>query len=167
MAVSRSSMRRSRPKHREAITQTIKTSSFLTSQLVVYWDSKILQDKNQEKQIVFLFCFVDCRFGFTAKLLGIPKLSSGSCLAIAIAVKKCIDEWGISDVIVGMSFDTTSSNTGVRLAACTLLQAELNLNLLQFACRLHIFEIVAKAAFSICFGPFTSPDVAIFQEFQE
>ena len=66
-----------------------------------------------------------------------------------------------------MSFDTTSSNTSVRLAACTLLQAKLNLNLLQFACRQHIFEIVAEAAFSICFGPFTSPEVTIFQEFQE
>ena len=52
-------MRRSRQKHRQAIAQTIKTSSSLTSQLVVHWDGKILQDKNQEKQIVFLFRFVD------------------------------------------------------------------------------------------------------------
>ena len=52
--------------------------------------------------------------------------------------KKCSDEWEISDQIVGMSFDTTSSNTGVRLGACTLLEAELNRNLLQFASRHYI-----------------------------
>ena len=61
-----------------------------------------------------------------------------------------------------MSFDTTSGNTGVSLGACTLSQAELkNDNLLQFARRRHIFEIVAEAAFSLCFGPSTNPDIGI------
>ena len=46
-----------------------------------------------------------------------------------------------------MSFDTTSSNTGVKLGACNLLQAELNRNLLQFTCRHHTFETVAEQLF--------------------
>ena len=49
MVVSRSSIRRSRQKHRQAIAHTINASFFLTSKLVVHSDGKILPDKNQEK----------------------------------------------------------------------------------------------------------------------
>jgi hypothetical protein len=35
-----------------------------------------------------------------------------------------------------------------------------------FACRHHILELVAEAAFATCFGPSTGPDIAIFKRFQ-
>ena len=60
-----------------------------------------------------------------------------------------------------MSFDTTSSNTGSLLDACTILQQKLG-HSLYFVCRYHIWELVAETAFT-CFGPSAGPDIQAFQ----
>ena len=65
-----------------------------------------------------------------------------------------------------MSFDTTASNSGAARGACTLLQQKIGRPLYNFACRHHIFELVAEAAFSTCLGPSSGPDIAIFKRFQ-
>jgi hypothetical protein len=65
-----------------------------------------------------------------------------------------------------MSFDTTSSNTGLILGACTLLQQKLVHPLFHFACRHHILELVEEAAFTTCCDPSSGPDLAIFKRFR-
>jgi hypothetical protein len=66
----------------------------------------------------------------------------------------------------GMSFDTTASNTGSALGACTILQQKLGRPLLHFACRHHILELVVEAAFKPFLGPSKGPEIAIFKRFQ-
>jgi len=61
-----------------------------------------------------------------------------------------------------MSFDTTSSNTGSALGVCELLGRPF----VHLACRHHVLELVAEAAFATSFGPSTGPDIAIFKRFQ-
>jgi len=81
-------------------------------------------------------------------------------------VLQSLEDWKLSDKVVGMSFDTTASNTGAARGACTLLQQKIGRPLYNFACRHHIFELVAEAAFSTCLGPSSGPDIAIFKRFQ-
>ncbi|KAG0712292.1 hypothetical protein GWK47_018790 [Chionoecetes opilio] len=54
----------------------------------------------------------------TEKLLGVPKLLSGTGQAIATAVSAALEEWDISENVSALSFDTTTSNTGHLSGAC-------------------------------------------------
>ena len=65
-----------------------------------------------------------------------------------------------------MCFDTISTNVDIRLGIALFLKTNLKQNILHFACRHYIFEIIAEVAFSVCFGKSTAPDIAIFKEFQ-
>jgi len=103
-----------------------------------------------------------------SKLLGVPRFPSGTGAAMAKAVVDSLEEWGVKDRVVSMSFDTTSSNTGVKLGACTLIEAALGRDLLRLACRHQILELVAEKAFtaSDCVQS-TGPDILLFQRFKQ
>jgi len=59
-----------------------------------------------------------------------------------------------------LAFDTTSSNTGLKSGACTLLEDKIAKRLLSFACRHHMFEIVLEQVFSLTLpAASTGPDV--------
>ena len=47
----------------------------------------------------------------TEKILGIVKLASGTGAAQANATFELLRLWGVSSEVIGMSFDTTASNT--------------------------------------------------------
>ncbi|KAG0728621.1 hypothetical protein GWK47_003681 [Chionoecetes opilio] len=49
-----------------------------------------------------------------AQLLAVAKLGSGTGESMAAAVVLGPGDWGVADQVVGMSFDTTASNTGRR-----------------------------------------------------
>ena len=102
----------------------------------------------------------------TTKLLGVPKLPAGTREVTASAVLHCLREWQLQEKVVGMSFDTTCSNTGSALGACTILQQKLGRPLFHFACRHHVLELVAEAAFATCFCPSSGPEIAMFKRFQ-
>lgn len=68
--------------------------------------------------------------------------------------------------IVGMCFDTTSVNTGLKNGACVLLEHKTGKDLLWLACRHHILEIVLSKVFTLCFGPSSSPDIPLFKRVQ-
>ena len=52
------------------------------------------------------------------KLLGVPKLPSGTGKPMTEAVLGCLEDKGITHRVQAMSFDTTSSNTGRMIEAC-------------------------------------------------
>lgn len=95
------------------------------------------------------------------QLLGVPKLSAGTGAAQAEAVISCII--GLQDSVVGMCFDTTSSNTGYKSGACALIEEKLKRPLLHLACRHRVLELVLKAAFEERFGNSTSPSIPLFE----
>jgi len=102
-----------------------------------------------------------------SKLLGVPKLVSGTGELVATAVFNTIADWGISDQVRAISFDTTASNTGHRAGACVLLEKKLGKSLLHLACRHHIMELVLGSAFEAAFGKSSSPNVILFKRFQQ
>ena len=164
LAINRSSIRRSRRTQRKSLAEEVQVSYSPNTSLIVHWDGKLLPDHDKQKVDRLPVIVTDPRG--TPKLLGVPKLPAGTGQATANAVVQCLEDWKLSDKVVGMSFDTTSSNTGSALGACTILQQKLGRPLLHFACRHHILELVAEAAFTTCFGPSAGPDIAIFKRFQ-
>ena len=78
----------------------------------------------------------------STKLLGVPKLLSGTGKETTNAVKVLLESWDIGTDTVGSCFDTTASNRGQYNGACVLLENLLELPLLWLACRHHIFEVL-------------------------
>ena len=65
-----------------------------------------------------------------------------------------------------MCFDTTAVNTGHRNGTCVSLEQKLGRNLLHFACRHYVMEIILAAAFQSTLGGNSGPDVLLFKQFQ-
>jgi hypothetical protein len=81
------------------------------------------------------------------QLLGVPQLPSGSGNEICSAVYYTLNDWCLLDQVEAFVFDTTVSNSGRLNGTCVLLEQKLNRNILFFAYRHHIFEIVLQADF--------------------
>ncbi|CAB3235850.1 unnamed protein product [Arctia plantaginis] len=54
--------------------------------------------------------------------LGVPKLSAGTGEQIFNTVDT-MQQWNVTNKVQAMSFDTTDSNTGAKMGACTLFEA--------------------------------------------
>ena len=85
----------------------------------------------------------------------------------ATAVTKTLEDWNLKRRVIGLSFDTTSSNTGCRTGACVLIEQKLEKDLLYFACRHHVMELIAGAAFTTVLGSTSSPEVPLFKRFKQ
>jgi len=85
---------------------------------------------------------------------------------MANEVVKQLKRWKLSDNVKAMGFDTTSSNTGKINGACTILQETLGRNLLNLACRHHIYELVVAGTFILVFGKTSSPTPPILIKFR-
>lgn len=100
-----------------------------------------------------------------AQLIGIPKIQRGTGLAMAEAIFDLLVNWNIAENIVGMSFDTTSTNSGMQNGACVILERLLGRRLLWLACNHHVFEIMLRTAFDSKFGQSSASTVPMFDRF--
>jgi hypothetical protein len=98
--------------------------------------------------------------------LAVPKLYSSTGANMANEVAKQLKRWNLTNSVKAMGFDTTSSNTGKKNGACTILQEVLGRNLLYLACRHHIYELVVAGTFVLVFGKSTSPTPPILVQFK-
>ena len=96
------------------------------------------------------------------------KLPSGTRSHQAKAVVETLNEWGLKEKVVAMSFDTTASNTGRNQRACVLIEQELQKDLLHLACQHQIFELLVglQTAFVTIMGSTAGPEVLLFKRFQ-
>lgn len=161
---SRETIRRWRMKNRTEIAREIRASFEANVPLTVHWDGKIVQEWSGEK--VDRLAILVSGHG-VEKLLATPKLQHGTGQAQADAVLKTLAYWDIEDRIVGLSFDTTASNTGKSGGACVLIERALDRHLLNLACRHHIMELVADKVFVECFGPSSGPNIQLFLRLTE
>jgi len=69
----------------------------------------------------------------------------------------------------GLCFDTTSSNTGLNLGACSLIEKSLapDKELVFIACRHHVLEVMLSSVFKEVFGPSEGPDVNLLKRFKK
>lgn len=169
--LSHSTVHRKRSAHRSTIATNVK-QEFLSSEksaFIVHWDGKIMKNTtNQEdpKSMVDRLA-VSVTGHETEKILGMVKIPAGTGQAQASATFQLLKLWEVTGDVVGMSFDTTSSNTGPTNGACVLLEQKLQRNLLYFACRHHIHELIIGGVFTALFGPSRSPNIPLFERFQQ
>ena len=162
--VNRSSIRRDRMKRRQAIAENLRQEFKPSVPLTIHWDGKLLEDICS-RQIVDRLPILVSGAGVD-QLLGVPKLASGTGQASAAAVFEAAVAWNITDNVKCMCFDTTSVNSGPRNGACILLEQKLDKDMLWFACRHHILEIVLQAVVLDCLGPSKGPEITIFNRFK-
>ena len=120
--------------------------------LVVHWDGKMIADSTNTNASERLPILVSG--DGVNKLLGVPRLPSGKGEDVATAVVSCLEDWSIAERVVGMSFNTTASNTGVQRGACTCVQQRLRGYLFHLAYRHHNLEIMAEKSFGACLAIF-------------
>ena len=120
--------------------------------LSIYLDGKIIADITNTKESELLPIFVS--EDVVNKLLGVQRLLSGKGEDVATAFVSCLEDWGVAERVVGMSFNTTASNTCVQCGACTCVQQRLRGYLFHLACRHHNLEIVAEKSFGACLAIF-------------
>ena len=65
--------------------------------------------------------------------------------------------------IVGFVFDTTATNSGCRKGVGVHLEKELGKQVMQFACRHHIIELIGGAACEAVYGPSDGPNEGMFK----
>lgn len=188
--LSRSTVSRKRDHSRRIIVDDVKQEFFSlleqdTFSLLIHFDGKMLPNytaenlQDSQSKVDRIAIVVTGRN--IEQLLGVVKAENGTGATIAEAANRLISEWDewnqingknkamrIRDRIIGMVFDTTSSNTGCSIGACKLFEEQyMKRKLLHFACRHHVFEIIVGGIFQKLFGDSDSPNVAIFKSFQK
>lgn len=132
----------------------------------MHWDGKLMKEITGHKTVERLPVLISQETG--VQLLKIPKIDDQTGLSTAGAVLETLIEWGVTENIVAMSFDTTAANTGQYTGACAILEHKLGRNLLKLACRHHVYELMLKGAFEAHFHPTKSPSAsAIFDRFKD
>ena len=166
LPLSFSSIRRSREKHRAEFSNETKANFLPEIPLVIHMDGKLLPaisggPKKEDRVAILVTGFK------TEKLLAIPKVAQGTGEQVAQAALAATLDWNLKDRIIGVSFDTTASNTGRLNGACVLLENKLDKKLLWFACRHHVHEVLCGDVFKAVFGPTSGPNVLLFRRFQD
>lgn len=116
--LSRATVHRARERGRGELATQLKSTLQVAKVLVLHWDGKLLPDNETAGKIERLPIIVT---GLdTEQLLGVPKLKSGTGENCAKALISAINDWGVSDRIKALCFDTTSCNTGRLIAICMI-----------------------------------------------
>ena len=133
--------------------------------MIVHWDGKLFADLTGKQDVDHLAILVSCQA--ETQLLCSPKLPSGTGEAQASAVCDANKQWGLGKNIQAMCFDTTSSNTGRTNGSRVIVEQKLGRDLLRLACRHHIMELIAGAAFKKAMSATSAPQVLLVKRFKE
>lgn len=164
-SVSYSTIHRARTKNRNEVATKIRTNFSCELPITVHWDGIILPALNSYQKIDRIAIVVSSVN--IEQLIAIPAIVRGTGQNICDVIVSTLKEWKLEDQISCLSFDTTSTNTGMRNGVCTLLEKEFKKEFLHLACRHHILEIVLAEAFRSIFGDSSAPEILIFNRFRQ
>lgn len=167
LSISRTTLQRSRQRMRKERAEKLKVS-FKESDLlapIIHWDGKLLPSLTGMKNVDRLAVLVTS--GEVEQLLGVPPLEHSTGKEQALAVYETLIDWNLENRIIGLCCDTTASNVGYLNGAASILQQQLERDILYFPCRHHIFEIVLRSVFDVKMPSSSGPDVALFKRFKE
>lgn len=131
--------------------------------MLLHFDAKLMLDLTGPSKVDRIAVLVS--YNGTTKFLGAPKINSGTGENIAEVVYQRLCQWNIIDQVKGVSFDTTSSNTGTKSGAVVLLEEKMNRKLMYFPCKHHINEISLRTVFETKLSSTTAPEVPSFKRF--
>ena len=154
---------------REEVVETLRGK-----RLILHFDGKIVKEMSDLKNIcndVERIAISVTSPDFHVKddiLLGIIQSESSKQSDQAEIILKLLEYYEISEQIVAVCTDTTSSNTGVKSGAIVLLSNVLGVPLLWLMCRHHIFEVHISHFMTAVTGEKTkSPRRALYTQLQE
>ena len=101
------------------------------------------------------------------KLLAVPSVADSTGLSQARATYDALEDWGCEDNVIGLCFDTTSSNTGRIQGAVIRLESMLGRPLIQLACRHHVLELIVGAVARAIFGKTVAPTEPLFEQLKK
>jgi len=119
--------------NREVVTSRAKSFS-PSDLLLLHWDAKLLPDIAGGQYRVDRIAVI-VSGGGVDKLLAVPVIGRGTGEEQANAYLSTLDDWQLRAQVWGLVFDTTSSNTGLSMGACTLIERALGTDLVWIACR--------------------------------
>lgn len=167
--ISKSSIHRVRTEMRRERAEAIKVDfqNKVPDTVTVHWDGKLLpaldSRKCKEERLPIVISYDD-----KEQLIAVPKLDNSTGSEQAQAILDAIMNWNLEDKVQILCCDTTASNTGRINGACVLLEQKLGREMLIFACRHHVYELVLKAVFEAKISQVTtSPDIPLFKKFRE
>ena len=100
-------------------------------------------------------------------LLGIPRIQSSAGSHQVDGLLPLLKEWGIKENLFSVCCDSTATQTGIYAGAITLLQRELEQNVIWLICRRHVMELHAKHAMGAVFGSTIAPYEPLFKRLQD
>ena len=118
--INRDSIRKEHQKARVLFASNLHEKLKADIPLTVHWDGKLMDDLNSRSWVDRLAILVSGQG--VSQLLEVPKIPSGTGEGQAQAVVDALGQWGITDNITALSFDTTASNTGIRGGAWALIE---------------------------------------------
>ena len=166
LSLSPSAIRAARVKYRKQRAEEIKQSFKVDTPLVVHWDSKLMPDLTGRDKVDRLPILVTGNG--VSKILAIPMLKDSKAEETAAVIFSTVKEWNLIGRVKGMCFDTTAVNTGIRGGVCVRIENILDHQLLYFACRHHVLELVLEAVYSSSVDEASrGPDITLFQTFRD
>lgn len=167
--ISKSSIQRIRTEKRKERAESIKIDfqNEMPQVVTVHFDGKLLPAldarKSKEERLPVVISY-----GKREQLIAVPIIENSSGREQAEAVWKALADWNLEDKVQILCCDTTASNTGRINGACVLLEQKLDRELLIFACRHHMYELVLKSVFEAKISQVTiSPDIPLFKKFRD
>ncbi|XP_074113966.1 uncharacterized protein LOC141537025 [Cotesia typhae] len=85
-------------------------------------------------------------------------MNSGTADNQTSAILSTLSEWGITNYVKAMCFDTTAVNTGIHNGTCKAIEKTLGRELIWLPCRHHIFEIILRSAFEVYWPVSSGPN---------
>ncbi|GBP84362.1 hypothetical protein EVAR_99261_1 [Eumeta japonica] len=139
----------------------------LPDTVTVHWDGKLLPALDMRKCKEERFPIV-ISYGDKEQLIAVPKLDDSPGSEQAQAVWNAVTDWNLEDKVQILCYDTTASNTSHINGACVLLEQKFNRDVLIFACRHHIYELVLKGVFEAKISQVpNNPDIPLFKKFRD
>lgn len=164
--INRTSLQTQRTATRSKCAKEIKENFNVSGAAsVLHFDGKMINDFFGHKHEHRLAVLVSS--SESDQLLGVPEVKAESGKDMSEAIYDLMVEWGIVDLIMAVSADTTNSNTGRFGGAIVRLEQLLGRDLLYLACRHHVHELLLRAAFESKFGKTTGVDVPLFAKFKK
>jgi hypothetical protein len=167
--ISKSSIQRIRTEKRKERAENIKIDfqNEVPDVVTLHWDGKLLPalsaGKSKEERLPIVISY-----GHKEQLIAVSRLDNCTGKEQAQAIWKAILDWNLENKVQILCCDTTASNTGRLNGACVLLEQKFDREMLFFACRHHVYELVLKAVFEVKIKQVTtSPDIPLFKKLKE
>ena len=162
--LSVATINRRRHAHRVTINKSIRRDYNSGGTIVtVHFDEKKIKGREQiqNRLAIAVTSFKGC------KLLAIPHIADGQSRTIAQHVFETLKDWNLANDVRGLCFDTTGANTGWKSGSAPLLSTMLPHDVLFFACRHHIAELLLSKIFELTVEKDSKgPTICIFSRFK-